>query len=82
MEMLGRTLRVQRSQARREIAILRADGLLPSRYELLMAFAQFGEIESIYGNPQVAYVVRFKCYGSYALAKDAVRSRTTPYDLV
>ncbi|KAF2159994.1 glycosyltransferase family 1 protein [Zasmidium cellare ATCC 36951] len=37
MTMLGRTLRVQRSQARREIAILRTDGLQANYHELLIA---------------------------------------------
>ncbi|KAK4495175.1 hypothetical protein PRZ48_013502 [Zasmidium cellare] len=80
--MCGRQLRVQISQARRDILILRRNGLPASEWILKANFSQFGEVESIYGRPDVAYVIRFKCYGSYQLAKDAVRSGTTPYVLV
>lgn len=68
------------SQARRQIALRRVE--VPFIYgpnELRGAFDQFGQVETVVQRIDGYGMVRFRCYGSYALAKDAVRSGTTPY---
>lgn len=80
LNYLGRGLRVMRSVARRQIALRRVDlPLVWAPNELQAAFHEFGQIDQTVQRIDGYGLVRFRCYGSYALAKDAIRSGTTPY---
>lgn len=76
----GRGLRVMMSQARRHICLRRAELPFVWRHnELQIFFSQFGMVDRAVHRINGHGTVRFDCYGSYALAKEAVRSGTTPY---
>lgn len=82
LAMDGREFRCEISHARRHITVLRHDGVMVYPNDLFAEFSQFGQIEKIfYDGIAWGWGIRFRCYGSFALAKDAVQSDSTPYIL-